>query len=103
MKLQALTAKPVVDDFLENTNSSSAQESSTNIARNNAGATSQIMDSASMMAALAQGQAGAGGNTDPNGQIGKQNFLRGSNGGGSLTPQGYLASSAYFPVPQQFP
>jgi type IV secretion system protein VirB10 len=104
MKLQALTAKPVVDDFQpENAGNASAQENSANIARNNTGATSQIMDSASMMAALAQRQAGAGQNPDPNGQIGKQNFLRGNNGGGSLTPQGYSAGSANFPVPQQFP
>jgi type IV secretion system protein VirB10 len=49
------------------------------------------------MAALAsqQGQA-----PDPNGQASKQNFLRGTNGGGYMTPQGY---SANLPIPQQFP
>jgi type IV secretion system protein VirB10 len=66
----------------------------------NAGAASQIMDSVSMLAALAQGQAGAGQNPDSNGQAGKQNFLRGDSGGGASTPQGYSAS---FPVSQQFP
>jgi type IV secretion system protein VirB10 len=42
-----------------------------------------------------QGQA-----SDANGQAQKRDFLRGANGGGSLTPQGY---SNNLPVPQQFP
>jgi Type IV secretory pathway, VirB10 components len=37
---------------------------------------------------------------DPNGQAQKQNFLRGADGGSSLTPQGY---SRNIPIPQQFP
>jgi type IV secretion system protein VirB10 len=94
LKMQALATKPLVDDFQpEKMDNASAQENT----RGNSAATSQIVDS-SVIAALAQGQAGQ--NSDPNGQTGKQNFLRGNSGGGSLTPQGY---SANFPVPQQFP
>jgi type IV secretion system protein VirB10 len=98
LKLQALAAKPVVDGFQPEkmTDDATARENN---------ATPQIMDS-SVMAALAQGQSGAGQNSDPNGQTGKQNFLRGNDGGGSLTPQGFLADLAdlaNFPVPQQFP
>jgi hypothetical protein len=58
----------------------------------------QIMDFASLAGLTQQG--GAGQNPDPNGQGGKQNFLRGTDGGGSMTPQGYSAS---LPFPQQFP
>jgi type IV secretion system protein VirB10 len=93
LKMQALAAKPVIDDF-QPEKTGSVQGDNVNTAGNNAGSAPQMMDSA-MMAALAQGQAGQ--NSDPNGQTGKQNFLRGS--GASLTPQGY---SANFPVPQQF-
>ncbi|MDR1508634.1 MAG: TrbI/VirB10 family protein [Synergistaceae bacterium] len=91
LKMQALTAKPVVDDFQPE------KFGSPNTAADrgsDASAMPRIMDSAAM-AALAQQQA-----PDPNGQAGKQNFLRGGNGGGSMTPQGYSAS---LPVPQQFP
>jgi type IV secretion system protein VirB10 len=48
-----------------------------------------------MAALLQQGQA-----PDANGQVQKQDFLRGTKGGGALIPQGYSGS---LPVPQQFP
>jgi type IV secretory pathway VirB10-like protein len=97
LKIQALTAKPVVDDFKPEKMGSAAGQGNggANVTRGNSGATPQIMDSSAMAALAPQGQ-----NTDPNGQMGKQNFLRGNSGGGSLTPQGYSAS---LPVPQQFP
>ena len=104
MKIQALTAKPVVEDFKQDGNSGGndagqrAQSGSTGILANAGQSSPMIMDSASMAALMQQGQAGQ--NPDPNGQAGKQNFLRGNSGGGSMTPQGYSDS---LPVPQQFP
>ena len=92
LKMQALAAKPVVDDFQPEKMDNTSTQGNNNA---NTSTTPQFMDS-SMAAALAQG----GQNPDPNGQTGKQNFLRGNSGGGSLTPQGY---SANLPVPQQFP
>jgi type IV secretion system protein VirB10 len=104
MKIQALTAKPVVEDFRQDGNgggndagqraSSGAPGTPSNVGQSSP----MIMDSASMAALMQQGQTGH--NPDPNGQDGKQNFLRGGNGGGSMTPQGYSDS---LPVPQQFP
>jgi type IV secretion system protein VirB10 len=91
LKMQALTAKPIVDGFQPEKTGSGA-----NVTRENSGTAPQVMDSAAMAAFAQQGQAGQ--NPDPNGQAGKQNFLR--SGGGSMTPQGYSAS---LPVPQQFP
>ncbi|MDR1020595.1 MAG: hypothetical protein LBL73_07550, partial [Synergistaceae bacterium] len=96
LKMQALSAKPVVDDFqpekMDRNNAPVQGNNNTNVMRSNTAP--QIMDS-SAMAARGREQ-----NPDPNGQAGKQDFLRGTNGGGSLTPQGYSAS---LPVPQQFP
>jgi type IV secretion system protein VirB10 len=95
MKLQALTAKPVVENFeLRRNDGNNAEKKdavpSQGTASGNAPA---IMDSSAMAALMQQGQ-----QPDPNGQAGKIDFLR--SGGGSLTPQGY---SANLPVPQQFP
>jgi type IV secretion system protein VirB10 len=104
MKIQALTAKPVVEDFRQDGNggvNGAEQRASSGIPgiQANAGQTGpMIMDSASVAALMQQGQAGQ--KPDPNGQGGKQNFLRGTGGGGSMTPQGYSDS---LPVPQQFP
>jgi type IV secretion system protein VirB10 len=95
MKIQAITAKPVVENFkadgIEEGGAPSQGES---------GSSGQMRlraanDTAAMAALMQQGQF-----QDPNGQDGKGNFLRGTDGGGSLTPQGY---SANLPVPQQFP
>ncbi|MDR0653538.1 MAG: hypothetical protein LBG12_09575, partial [Synergistaceae bacterium] len=99
MKIQALTAKPVVEDFKQEENSGTGQSAVNSVSgvQGNAGQSSpMIMDSAAMAALLQQ----QGESEDPNGQAGKQNFLRGSGGGGSMTPQGYSDS---LPVPQQFP
>jgi type IV secretion system protein VirB10 len=54
------------------------------------------MDSEAMAALLRQ----QGQGQDQNDQEGKQNFLRGADGGGSMTPQGYSDS---LPEPQRFP
>ena len=100
MKIQALTASPVVENFKIDGNEEARE--GTVITGGSASMTPdsrEIMDSVSL-AALMRQQGGAGQNPDPNGQAGKQNFLRGTNGGGSMTPQGYSAS---LPVPQQFP
>jgi type IV secretion system protein VirB10 len=98
LKLQALTAKPVADDF--KTESGADAETgggkaavSPNVSGMNG--SPAIMDAANLSALLQQGQT-----PDANGQAQKQDFLRGAKGGGSLTPQGYSDS---LPVPQQFP
>ncbi|MDR1510045.1 MAG: TrbI/VirB10 family protein [Synergistaceae bacterium] len=95
LKMQALAAKPVVEDFKTDSNegagSNAQARSDTTIEQ-----TPQIMDSEAMAALMRQqGQA-----PDPNRQAGKQNFLRGTSGGGSMTPQGYSDS---LPEPQRFP
>jgi type IV secretion system protein VirB10 len=100
LKLQALTAKPVIEDFkmesgADNTNAGGKGAVSPNSF--GTGGNPAIMDSANLAALLQQGQAQA---SDANGQTQKQDFLRGANGGGSFTPQGYSDS---LPVPQQFP
>jgi type IV secretion system protein VirB10 len=100
MKMQALTAKPLIDGFGQDENGP-AGTGARGISPDGAGAvqvnrTPQAMDSTTM-AALMQQQAQM---PDLNGQAQKQNFLRGANGGGSMTPQGY---SQNLPVPQQFP
>jgi type IV secretion system protein VirB10 len=104
MKIQALMAKPVVEDFRQDGNGGGANGAEQRVSSGapgiqaNAGPSPMIMDYALMAALMRQGQAGQ--NPDPNGQAGKQNFLRGGNGGGSFTPQGYSDS---LPVPQRFP
>ena len=99
--MQALLAKPVADGFSQEENGSvnAGAQGASPVAMQIGAPVNQIpqvMDSVTM-AALAQ-QSGV--HPDPNGQAQKQSFLRGSNGGGSMTPQGY---SANLPVPQQFP
>jgi type IV secretory pathway VirB10-like protein len=98
MKIQALTAKPVVEDFRQDGNGEEQRAASEAPGvQVNAGQSSPvIMDSASMAALLQQQEQPQ----DPNGQAGKQNFLRGTGGGGTMTPQGYSDS---LPVPRQFP
>ncbi|MDR1509757.1 MAG: TrbI/VirB10 family protein [Synergistaceae bacterium] len=98
LKLQALTAKPVVDDFKTESGADAANGGGKGaVSSNNPGmnGSPSVMDSANLAALLQQGQT-----PDANGQAQKQDFLRGSKGGGSLTPQGYSDS---LPVPQQFP
>jgi type IV secretion system protein VirB10 len=93
IKLQALTAEPVAEGFKpENREASVTQQQ--NAARYPNADGSPAVTGSQALAALAQQQA------DPNGQSRKQNFLRGDNGGGSLTSQGY---SDNLPLPQQFP
>jgi type IV secretion system protein VirB10 len=98
MKIQAITAKPVVENFkvdaIEEGGAPSQDESGSS-GQGRLRAASPANDTAAMAALMRQGQS-----QDPNGQDGKGNFLRGAEGGGSLTPQGY---SANLPVPQQFP
>jgi type IV secretion system protein VirB10 len=94
MKIQALTAKPVAEDFKQE------ESGSVSVApgiQANAGQSSPVIMDSAAMAALVRQQ---GQTPDANGQAQKQDFLRGANGGGSLTPQGY---SENLPVPQQFP
>ena len=103
MKIQALTAKPVVEDFRQDgsggeSGAGQRATSGTSGFQVNAGQSSPIIMDSATMAALMQQQQGQ--SQDPNGQAGKQNFLRGGNGGGSMTPQWYSDS---LPVPQQFP
>jgi type IV secretion system protein VirB10 len=94
MKLQALTAKPVVEDFrLETRGGENSAQSGTAPT----GATARTGNSSVMDAAAMAGLARQDGEADPNGQARKIAFLRGD--GGSATPQGY---SANFPVPRQF-
>jgi type IV secretion system protein VirB10 len=97
LKLQALTAKPVVEDFKTESGADAANGGRSAAPPNSPemGSNPAIMDSANLSALLQQGQM-----SDANGQSQKQDFLRGAKGGGSLTPQGYSDS---LPVPQQFP
>ncbi len=100
LKLQALASKPLVEDFKQDSGEGKTQGANGGdgtVARGVAGnAAPQVMDSASMAALMQQGTAPV----DPNGQAQKQGFLRGADGGGSMTPQGYSKS---VPIPQQFP
>jgi type IV secretion system protein VirB10 len=98
MKIQAITARPVVENFnLEGEGKDGRSEAQPSARGGQPGYEILPSVNSAAMAALAgqQGQA-----PDPNGQAQKQNFLRGENGGGSFTPQGY---SANLPVPRQFP
>ena len=100
LKLQALASKPLVEDFKQDSGEGKVQranaENGTMIRGVSGNAAPQGMDSTSMAALMQQGTPP----TDPNGQAQKQNFLRGADGGSSLTPQGY---SRNVPIPQQFP
>jgi type IV secretion system protein VirB10 len=94
LKLQALVAKPVAEGFdLQQTQQTTSGSGAAGT--NGAGQVQRGMDWDSAMTALQQGQ-----QPDPSGQAQKQNFLRGAQGGASMTPQGYSTS---LPVPQQFP
>lgn len=98
LQLQALTSKPVVEDF-EGMDSTSTTETAVPAASAGAGAGQnsqnvQIPEVAAI-AALMQQQ----GEQDPNRQTQKQDFLRGTGGGASWTPQGY---SQNIPIPRQF-
>jgi type IV secretion system protein VirB10 len=93
MKVQAMTARPLVEDFKKEENDKGASESVTYPGR--LAPASPTADPAAMMDALRQGQS-----QNPNGQTAKQDFLRAANGAASLTPQGYSES---VPFPQQFP
>jgi type IV secretory pathway VirB10-like protein len=97
LKIQALAAKPVADGFQpEKTGGGAAYgNSGTGAEAGGSGEAPQILDPSALAALIQQGL-----NTDPGGQKEKQNFLRGANGGGSLTPQGY---SENLPVPRRFP
>lgn len=99
LRLQALTAKPVVEDFGVFGRSGGAASSASGSAAPVESGNGTISDAATMAALLGQGAAGQSGQ-DPNGQGQKLSFLRGSQGGGSMTPQGY---SQNLPIPQQFP
>ena len=94
LKLQALVAKPVAEGFDES-RQTSRQTTGGAAGTDGAGQVQRGVDWDSAMTALQQGQ-----QSDPNGQAQKQNFLRGAQGGASMTPQGYSTS---LPVPQQFP
>jgi type IV secretory pathway VirB10-like protein len=99
MKIQAITAKPVVENFDAGREEDEGGGMSSGTSGSENGGQFSVMASSdpALTAVLMRRQ---GGSQEPNGQAGKQDFLRGSNGGGSMTPQGYSAS---LPVPQQFP
>lgn len=92
LKLQALSAKPFVDDF-DGSKMATREERGTGHNVQAQGNAPQVMGTASLSALMQQG-----GSKDPNGQSWKESFLRGA--GGSLTPQGYSGS---VPISQQFP
>jgi len=97
LKLQALAAQPVVENFELRRNEVTHTTQRDNGSAPNvmaAGAPS-VMDSSIITALMQQGQWQQ---PDPNRQADKINFMR--NSGGSLTSQGYATS---LPVPQQFP
>jgi type IV secretory pathway VirB10-like protein len=102
MKIQALTARPAVENFKAEESESGGQRRDEPEPANlgqagliSAASLSPPSDPSALAALMRQGQT-----PDPNGQTQKQNFLRGSDGGGSMTPQGY---SENLPVPRQFP
>jgi type IV secretion system protein VirB10 len=98
MKIQAITAKPVVENFKTDGSERERAQSQGESGLSGQGRVraAPLTDDASAMTALIQQWQ----SQDPNGQAGKGNFLRGADGGGSLTPQGY---SSNLPLPQQFP
>jgi type IV secretion system protein VirB10 len=102
MKIQALTARPLVENFKVEESENGEQRRGGSEPANlgqvgliSAASRSPSSDPSALAALIQQGQT-----PDPNGQERKQNFLRGADGGGSMTPQGY---SENLPVPQQFP
>ncbi|MDL2263092.1 hypothetical protein LJC31_00410, partial [Synergistaceae bacterium OttesenSCG-928-I11] len=95
LRLQALAAKPVVEDFARK-GADSAPASGNPAVANATGVESGLLGDPSMLSVLMQQPQGT---QNPNGQQGKQDFFRASNGGGSLTPQGY---SQNIPLPRQF-
>jgi len=100
MRLKALTAKPVVDDFsgARMDGVASTPRSIGNEPMNSGvGPSSGINFDPTALSSLLQEQPGQ---QDANGQSRKQNFLRGKDGGSALTPQGY---SENLPIPRQFP
>ncbi|MDR1483040.1 MAG: TrbI/VirB10 family protein [Synergistaceae bacterium] len=100
LKLQAITAKPIIENFdvegsdVKGTQPQPQNQGVSGVMADLSNMSRQITESAAM-AALTQQQ---GQPQDPNGQAGKQSFLR--DGGGSMTPQGYSES---LPLPQRFP
>ena len=97
MRLKALTAKPVVDDFARMDVAASTPRSGGSEGMNGGlGADGGFNFDPTTLSALMQQQPGQ---QDANGQNQKQNFLRGKDGGGALTPQGYSES---LPIPRQF-
>jgi type IV secretion system protein VirB10 len=96
MKIQAITAKPLVENFkTDGTDVERSQSQGESGLAGRFSASSPAPDPSAVAALMQQGQS-----QDSNGQEGKGNFLRGADGGGSLTPRGY---SANLPVLQQFP
>lgn len=99
LRLQALTAKPVVEDFArKGTAPASASGSVPNatVAGASGSGDGGLMPDPSMIAALMRQPTGA---QDQNSQQGKHDFLRASSGGRAATPQGY---SQNIPLPRQF-
>ena len=95
LKFQALTAKPLAENFelTRNEAANTTQRDAVSPPNTVTGNPPSVMDSSMMAALMQQGQ-----QSGQSEQAGKIDFLR--NGGGSFTPQGYSAS---LPVPQQFP
>lgn len=97
LRLQALTAKPVVEDFNRPGGAGPATSPSGAVppyGRTEEGDAGAAANPAAMAALLPQSP------PDPNGQTPKEEFLRGKKGGRSWTPQGYAPS---VPLPRQFP
>jgi type IV secretory pathway VirB10-like protein len=102
LKLQALASRPVVEDFVpekdKETDTATQAGGPASLTGPGGGAPSVMSaaDMASAAAALMQQTQ----QPDQNRQAQKMDFLRGGNGGGSMTAQGY---SENLPTPQQFP
>jgi hypothetical protein len=81
MKIQAMTSRPVVENFKVegNEEADGAREGTVITGASVTPDSRQIIDAASL-AALTQQQGGSEQNPDPNGQAGKQEFLRGADG-----------------------
>jgi type IV secretion system protein VirB10 len=96
LKLQALAAKPLVDDF--SPQESGGGNASLNAAGSSSGTGNTGLGGARVIDAAAMAAIATQENTpDANMQAQKMDFLR--SGGGSLTPRGY---SENLPIPQQF-
>ena len=97
LRLQALTAKPVVEDFApKGAAPASASASSSAPPMGAPSIDGGLMPDSSILAAFMPQQPAP---QDQNGQQGKQDFLRASSGGRAATPQGY---SQNIPLPRQF-